>query len=224
MNILLNYIKCGEGKDLILLHGNGEDMGYFSNQVDFFAKSFTVYAIDTRGHGDSPRGSAPFTLSQFADDLLNFMDRQGIKKAHILGFSDGGNIGLIFALRYPDRVDRLILNGANIFPKGLEEDVFAEIKAEYEKLSCATSTQQIRQRELLSLMVNEPNLTALDLKEVKCPTLVIAGTKDMIKEEHTRLIAESIPSSRLVFIPGGHFIAASNPKKFNEAVFEFLAE
>ena len=223
-NISLNYIKCGEGENLILLHGNGEDMGYFSNQVDFFAKHFTVYAVDTRGHGDSPRGSAPFTLSQFADDLLSFMDGHNIEKAHILGFSDGGNIGLIFALRYPERVDRLILNGANIFPQGIEDDVLCEIITEYERLSTPQNAQQIRQKELLSLMVNEPNLTYTDLKDVKCPTLVIAGTKDMIKKEHTQLIADSIPTSRLIFIAGGHFIAASNPKKFNEAVCEFLSE
>ena len=222
LNISLNYIKCGTGENLILLHGNGEDMGYFSNQVDFFAKSFTVYAVDTRGHGDSPRGNGPFTLSRFADDLLAFMDGHQIEKAHLLGFSDGGNIALIFALRYPDRVDKLVLNGANIFPEGLEDDILKEIRSEYEKLSSPGSAEQIRQRELLSLMVNEPHISPLDLGKISAPSLVIAGTKDMIKAEHTRLIAESLPNSQLAFISGGHFIAASNPKKFNQTVFDFL--
>jgi pimeloyl-ACP methyl ester carboxylesterase len=150
------------------------------------------------------------------------MDGHQIERAHLLGFSDGGNIALIFALRYPDRVDKLVLNGANIFPEGLEDDILKEIQSEYEKLSSPSSDEQIRQRELLSLMVNEPHISPLELGKISAPSLVIAGTKDMIKAEHTRLIAESLPNSQLAFISGGHFIAASNPKKFNQTVFDFL--
>ena len=224
MNISLNYISCGAGETLILLHGNGEDMGYFSNQVDFFAKNYTVYAVDTRGHGNSPRGSAEFTLSQFADDLLCFMDEHSIKKAHLLGFSDGGNIALIFALRYPERVDRLILNGANLFPEGLEESVLSEIVTEYEKLLNQDDEESVRNRELFALMVNEPQIKPQELASLSCKVLVIAGTKDMISESHTRLIADSIPNSKLVFIEGGHFIAVSQYKRFNQAVYDFLTE
>ncbi len=224
MNISLNYISCGAGETLILLHGNGEDMGYFSNQVDFFAKNYTVYAVDTRGHGNSPRGDAPFTLSQFADDLLCFMDEHSIEKAHLLGFSDGGNIALIFALRYPERVDRLILNGANLFPEGLEESVLSEIVTEYEKLLNQDDEESVRNRELFALMVNEPQIKPQELAALNCKVLVIAGTKDMISESHTRLIADSIPNSKLVFIEGGHFIAVSQYKRFNQAVYDFLTE
>jgi len=224
MDISLNYITCGQGEPLILLHGNGEDMGYFSNQVDFFAKNYTVYAVDTRGHGNSPRGDAPFTLSQFADDLLCFMDEHSIEKAHLLGFSDGGNIALIFALRYPERVDRLILNGANLFPEGLEESVLSEIVTEYKKLLNQDDEESVRNRELFALMVNEPQIKPQELAALNCKALVIAGTKDMISESHTRLIADSIPNSKLVFIEGGHFIAVSQYKRFNQAVYDFLTE
>ncbi len=75
--------------------------------------NYHIYAIDTRGHGKPPRGSRPFTIRQFAEDLLNFLDEHGIHKTHLLGFSDGGNIAMVFALCHPDRVNRLILNGAN---------------------------------------------------------------------------------------------------------------
>ena len=67
MDIALHYIKKGSGTPLLLLHGNGESGDYFVHQIDEFAQYFTVYAIDTRGHGKSPRGTAPFTISQFAD-------------------------------------------------------------------------------------------------------------------------------------------------------------
>ncbi len=224
MDISLNYISCGKGDALILLHGNGENLGYFSNQVDFFAKDYTVYAVDTRGHGDSPRGNAGFTLSQFADDLLGFMDEHSIEKAHLLGFSDGGNIALIFALRYPERVGKLILNGANLFPEGLEPNILEEIKTEYAKALASDEEGAAQSAELLALMVNEPQIKPEALSALKCKTLVIAGTKDMISENHTRLIAQSIPNSKLVLIEGGHFIAVSQYKRFNSAVYDFLNE
>lgn len=115
MDIKLYYSEHGSGEPLILLHGNGEDSRYFKEQIRFFSKHFRVIAVDTRGHGRSPRGKAPFTLTQFAEDLRCFMLEMGIKKAHILGFSDGANIAMLFALKYPQMTDRLILNSGNIF-------------------------------------------------------------------------------------------------------------
>ena len=120
MDISHYFIEKGQGEPLILLHGNGENCDYFQGQIDEFSKQYHVYAIDTRGHGKTPRGEKPFTIRQFAEDLLCFMDEYQIKKAHLLGFSDGGNIAMIFALRHPDRVDRLILNGANLFAGGVK--------------------------------------------------------------------------------------------------------
>ena len=116
----LYYKEAGKGFPLILLHGNGENGGYFEHQIGYFQDKYRVIALDTRGHGKSPRGEKPFTIRQFAEDLHDFMDEQEIEKAHILGFSDGGNTALIFALKYPRRVGRLILNGANLDALGVK--------------------------------------------------------------------------------------------------------
>lgn len=127
----LYYRECGKGQPMILLHGNGEDGTYFEKQIRFFSKKYRVIAIDTRGHGKSPRGTAPFTLEQFAEDLKNFLDEKKLRRIILLGFSDGGNIALTFALRYPKYVDRLILNGANLNPFGVTPSVQLPIAAEY---------------------------------------------------------------------------------------------
>ncbi|WP_304409241.1 alpha/beta fold hydrolase, partial [Faecalibaculum rodentium] len=105
----LAYEEAGSGIPLILLHGNGEDRSYFRHQIKDLQDIRHVYALDTRGHGQSPRGTAPFNLDQFARDLEEFMDQNGIKQADLLGFSDGANIALLFALKHPDRVTKLIL-------------------------------------------------------------------------------------------------------------------
>lgn len=224
MDIKNFYIEKGCGEPLILLHGNGEDSSYFASQLDVFAQKFHVYALDTRGHGKTPRGNAPFTIRQFADDLLAFMNERGIEKANLLGFSDGGNIAMIFAMRHPERVLRLILNGASLDPSGVKRSVQLPIE-----LGCAIakrfsgkSAVAKTNAEMLGLMVNDPNVLPRELGQIRAKTLVIAGTRDMIRETHTRLIARSIPDCELVFIKGGHFIASKNPEAFNRAVLNFL--
>ena len=226
MNIKHHFIEKGEGTPLILLHGNGENCDYFIGQIDEFARYFHVYALDTRGHGKTPRGEAPFTIRQFADDLLGFMDEQHLEKANILGFSDGGNIAMVFAMKYPERVDRLILDGANLDGKGVKPSIQIPIKIGYRfaRLFARKSQEAAKHAEMLGLMVNDPNVSPDDLAKIQSKTLVMAGTRDMIKEKHTRLIASRIPDSRLVFIDGDHFIANKCPAAFNRAVLEFLGK
>ena len=224
MDIEHFFIEKGTGAPLILLHGNGENSDYFKGQIDAFAGHFHVYAIDTRGHGRTPRGEAPFTIRQFATDLLGFMDEHKIAKAHVLGFSDGGNIAMVFAIRYPDRVDRLILNGANLNAGGVKRSIQIPIELGYRIARCFSGRNESARRnaEMLGLMVNDPNVSPAELAGIRAKTLVIAGTHDMIKETHTRLIAESIPDAELVFVKGDHFIANRQPAEFNRAVLDFL--
>lgn len=219
-----HYIEKGEGFPLILLHGNGEDCSYFEHQIEPFAQHFRVIAIDTRGHGQTPRGDAPFTIRQFAEDLLVFMNQRGIAKAHILGFSDGGNIAMVFALAHPERVEKLILNGANLDASGVKRKIQIPIEIGYRiaRLFAKKSPKARLNAEMLGLMVNDPNVKPYELSQIQSPTLVIAGNNDMIKDSHTRLIAKSIPNAELAIIPGTHFIANKNPDAFNETVLRFL--
>ena len=223
-DIRLHYIEKGTGFPLILLHGNGEEHGYFEYQIEYFSKEYRVIAIDTRGHGKTPRGEAPFTIRQFAEDLKCFLDEMGIEKAHILGFSDGGNIAMIFAMRYPQYVNKLILNGANLNGSGVKFSVQFPIILGYKiaSLFAAKKPDAKKNAEMLGLMVNDPNVPTAELAKIKVPTLVVAGTKDMIREDHTRLIAEKIPGAKLALIPGDHFVAAKNSNTFNQTVEAFL--
>lgn len=225
-DISLCYTKQGAGPPLLLLHGNGEDGSYFVHQTEYFSRRYTVYAVDTRGHGHSPRGTAPFTIAQFAEDLSEFMDEQGILRAPILGFSDGANIALTFALAHPGRVSRLILNGANLDPSGVKARVQIPIVLGYKlaSLFAGKSPKAKAHAEMLGLMADQPHIDPEALKSLRVRTLVIAGTKDMIKDEHTLLIAHSLPRSQLEVIVGDHFIAAKNPGEFNRAVDKFLTE
>lgn len=224
MNIQLYYQERGTGKPLILLHGNGEDGTYFEHQLEYFSDKYWVIAIDTRGHGKSPRGTKEFTIRQFAEDLYDFMEMHHIKNADILGFSDGGNIALIFALKYPEKVNHLILNGANLDGSGVKLTVQMPIVLGYKvaNLFAKKSPKAKANAEMLGLMVNDPNIPVEELSKVKAKTLVIAGKKDMIKDSHTRYIAQHIPDAKLYIIDGDHFIANKNHEVFNQIVDQFL--
>lgn len=220
----LYFRECGAGFPLVLLHGNGESSDYFQNQIDYFKNFYRVIAVDTRGHGHSPRGTAPFTLVQFADDLKDFLDSIGTPKCHLLGFSDGANIALLFALKYPNYIEKLILNGADLSPSGVKRSTQIPIVIGYGMVSFISlfDKKAIQKKELLGLMVTQPDIKPEELKKLTMPVLVIVGTKDMIKDSHSELIAKSIPGCRIVRIEGDHFIAAKNSEPFNRAVDSFL--
>ncbi len=224
MDIELFYREKGSGEPLVLLHGNGEDGSYFVHQIGHFQSRYRVLALDTRGHGRSPRGSAPFTLRQFALDLYDFLRAHAIPAAVLLGFSDGANIAMQFALDHPEMVRALILNGGNLDPSGVKRSTQLPIELGYRlaKRFAGRSEGAKKNAELLGLMVNEPHLKPSDLSRLPMPVLVICGTKDMIREAHSKMIADSLPHASLTILPGDHFLANKRPAAFNQAVDDFL--
>lgn len=224
MDIRHHYIEAGEGPVVIFLHGNGEDCTFFTGQIGDFAQDHCVCAIDTRGHGQTPIGTAPFTLSRFADDLLAFMDAHALEQADLVGFSDGGNIALLFALRYPERVRRLVLNSANLFPEGLCSWLHESFLQSYEAACTSDAPEAPYQAALLELMINEPHIDPAELAALTMPALVIAGDRDIVEFQHTLLIASSLPDARLAILPGGHDVANRHPEAFNAAVRAFFEE
>ena len=222
----MHYEEKGDGEPLVLLHGNGEDLGYFAGQMEYFRETYRVIALDTRGHGESERGTAPFTLEQSGRDLYDCLRKMETGPVHLLGFSDGGNIALAFGREHPEMVRSLILNGANLDPWGVKLSVQLPIVAGYGMVSLLAPFLRDcrRKKEILGLMVREPHYEKADLEALTMPVLVIAGDRDMIRESHTRRIAREIKGSRLIILPGSHFLAKENKEAFNRAVEAFLDE
>ena len=213
---------AGSGDHLILLHGNGGDSTDFSEQISYFSQFHQVTAVDTRGHGNSPRGEKPMSFPQFADDLRDFLGEHHIEKADILGFSDGANTAILFAAKYPEKVNRLILCGACITPKAVKRSVQIPIILGYAIASRFKNPDAQKNAEILGLMVKDFGISEEHLEQIQAETLVLAGTKDMITESHTKLIAEKIPNAKLQFIEGDHFLPMKNANAFNSVVKAFL--
>jgi len=189
--IELYYDVSGEGPPVILLHGNGQDHTIFRVLIKKLSANYTVYAIDSRDHGKSSKVKRLDYMSKMEDfaELIHILE---IHKPIVYGFSDGGIIGLLLAIYHPDLLSKLIISGANINPDGVKKFFMILLKITY----------FFTRSNKLKLMITQPDIPEEDLYKIVTPTLVLAGHNDVIKEEHTKLIARSIEGSKLKIIPG----------------------
>lgn len=210
--INIYYEVYGEGKPLILLHGNGENHNIFSKLIDNLRSKYKIYAIDSRCHGQSDNPSA-ITYDLMAEDMIAVIKLLNIQKPVLFGFSDGGIVGLIIAIKEPKLLSKLIISGANINPDGISKWVLDFSKLMY----------FLTKNKLIKLMVTEPNILPEELKKIQIPTCVLAGEKDIIKLEHTKLIVSSIPQSVLKILPGeNHSSYVINSSKIARVIEEFI--
>lgn len=191
--IKMYYVVHGSGRPLIMVHGNSEDQNIFYDARVLLSKHFTVYTVDSRGHGHSTRVEE-FHYQDMADDMIEFMEQLDLQDVVFYGFSDGGIIGLLAAMRC-SRIGMLITSGANLTPQGVKAPLRLFVKAAY----------AVTKDPKMKLMLVEPDIPVEDLAKIKVPTVVIAGEKDVVLEKETAKIAMSIPGAKLRILPGeGH--------------------
>ncbi len=223
--VKLFYEIYGEGEPLLMIHGNGGSFSCFENQVKEFSKHFKVILVDCRGRGNSTyQKGIELTFDLQVQDINLFLDQLNIPKTNILGWSDGGIIGLLLALKYPEKVNKLVTSGANIFPEGVIylDDIKKTVA---ELISKNQGHKNDLDIDLNNLDINYPNLKYTDLNVIKSKTLIIAGDHDMIKGEHTLKIYESIPNAQLAILPNSsHSALIENSNLFNEIVLRFLVQ
>lgn len=188
-NININYEVFGEGQPIILLHGNSETHKVFDKLIDCLKKDYTVYAVDSRCHGES-EDTKEISYDLMAEDVIAFIKALGLEKPILYGFSDGGIVGLLIAIKAPDLLSKLIVSGANINPNGLQD-----INLLFYRIANLVS-----KNKLVKMMVTEPDIKPYQLNKISIPVYVLAGEKDLIKQKHTSLIADSIPNSTLEII------------------------
>jgi len=208
---ILYYEKTGAGCPILLLHGNGEDHTIFDELVPLLERDFTVYAIDSRGHGES-NPTEEFHYEGMAEDIEEFITSLEIERPVIYGFSDGGITGLLVAIRRPELLSGLIISGANLEPGGMKWAVRQKIRRHYNKTH----------DPLELMMLREPDIDPDMLSRVQIPVLVLAGSDDIIRESHTKLIADSLPQSVLRILPGeDHGSYVIHSRKLYEYIRDF---
>lgn len=211
-NVNLYYEEYGSGQPIILLHGNKETHEIFDKLIDKLKDNYKVYAIDSRCHGKS-ENPIDISYNLMCDDIIDFIKKLKIERPILYGFSDGGIVGLLIAIKEPNLLSNLIVSGANITP-----DVLTFFDNMITKLFYFFTRSKY-----IKMMLDEPNIPLTDLKKICIPVHVLAGEKDVIKYEHTKLIADNINASTLEIIKGekhGSYIIHSD--KIYEIIKKYM--
>jgi pimeloyl-ACP methyl ester carboxylesterase len=230
------YEEHGAGEPLVLLHGAMGGAFAWAHQVPAFAEQYKVLVPEQRGRGRTPDVEGPLSYQAMADDTIDFLQRTVGERAHIVGASDGGIVGLLVALQRPDLVKRLVTMGANFHKDGLAWEGFEEIAADDEELAMPRERYAAMSPDgadhwpiifakVKSMALREPTLSTDDLAAIPVPVLVMVGDDDIVAHDHTIALYEALPASQLAVIPGASHVAfVEKPDLVNQIVLGFLGE
>jgi len=221
----------GSGDPLVLLHGGYCSLETMRPIQELLATGFTVHAAERCGHGRTPDRDGPYHYADWIQDTLALLDHLDLGPAHLVGYSDGAILALLLALEHPGRVRSVTAISANLDPDGFDEDAppvpdefQAGLDAQYAELSPdGPEHAEVVIGKLLELWNAEPRIPAADLARVRVPTLVMAGERDLVAADHTRLIADAVPGAELEFVPGTtHLLVAEEPDLIARRILGFL--
>ena len=231
-DIKIWYAVFGSGEPVILLHGGLANSDYWGNQVSALAPSHQVIVMDSRGHGRSTRNGQPITYDLMASDVIALMDFLKIKKAAIVGWSDGANVGLSIAITNPDRVTKLFAFAGNSAPSGVKDASTSPVfkaylertEQEYKQLSATPNEYRSFVDDISKMWATQPDFTLERLKNIRVPTWIVDADHDeAIRRENTLFMADQIPGASLLIQPSvSHFSFLQDPKQFNQDVLHFL--
>ncbi len=226
------YAAFGSGEPVILLHGGLANANYWGKLVPALAPHYRVIVMDSRGHGRSTRNAQPYGYDLMASDVLGLMDFLGVRKAAIIGWSDGAIIGLDIALHHPERLTKLFAFAANSDPSAVKDidksPVFtafiARAQKEYEHLSRTPTQYKSFVSQIEKMWATQPRWTAEQLHGITVSTWIVDADHDeAIKRENTEFMAAQIPGAGLLLQPDvSHFSFLQDPQQFNSDVQHFL--
>jgi pimeloyl-ACP methyl ester carboxylesterase len=217
----------GKGEPLLIIHGNGGSISDFINQIPYFSTKYKVIIADSRSQGRSKDGGDSLTYEMMADDYAALLTAMNLDSAYVIGWSDGGINGLLLAIRHPEKVKKLAVTGANLVPDttAVPQEIWDMVIPQYNALKKIThrSPGQENQFKLFRLLCEQPHIPLGDLRQIKCPVLVIGGDHDVIKPAHTLLIFQQIPKAYLWILPNsGHSTPVRYKDDFNRIVNLFF--
>ena len=231
----LNGIKMyheayGSGDPVLVIHGNGQSIADMHFQVSHFAGKYRVIVADSRGHGKSGIGTGQLTYIQMMEDYNALLEHLGLTGANVIGWSDGGIVALLLAIHHPDKVNKMATMGANLRPDDSAVDpnvgeVLQPLSEMFDEMIASkdASADWQLQRQLMDLLMTQPDIPIESVQKIEAPVLVMAGDKDIIRAQHSFEIFENLPKAHLAILPGQtHWAPATDPVGFNALVENFF--
>lgn len=215
------YAVRGSGSALVFLHGGGESgEDSFARQLDVFSEHHHIVAPDQVGQGRTPDAPGPLTYTLMMEDTAALLQTLKLKHVDMIGFSDGGILALMLAVRHPELVRRLLISGVNISPEGLSAGDLEELRA------AQTASPTTIDEKLAHLWLTSPTESELSLallSKIDQPVLLISGDRDAINLEHTLQIFHALPNAELCVLPGtDHGTFSGRSEWLNPIMDEFL--
>lgn len=226
------YEEYGKGEPLLLIHGCGADIKSMENQIDYFKKKYRVIVADSRGQGKSELNTDSLTYTQITKDWEGLVNHLKLDSINILGWSDGGIIGLKMGISNKTKIKKIVAMGANLRPDTTAVNGWApanvrKYQAQAKEMIAKGDTSKDWNLELQldGLLLNQPNISHSDLKKITASVLIMVGDRDIIKNEHAVEIFNNLPKGQLCIMPGiNHGAPRNNPLIFNEIANRFLSE
>lgn len=231
--VRLYYAVYGHGQPVLMLHGGLGNSNYWGAQVQELSKRYAVIVMDSRGHGRSTRSKQTYTYELMESDVIGLLDQLKVRQVSLIGWSDGGIIGLVMAIRHPERLKRVFAFGANSDPSGVNPKLgdsvnfnryIARTEVEYGQLSKTPNGFSGFVEAIGKMWASEPHITG-QLNNIRLPITIADGQYDeAILRNHTVMMAKAIRGANLVILPNvSHFAMLQNPAEFNAALETFLA-
>ena len=231
--IQMYYAVFGAGDPVLLIHGGLGHADIWASQVATLSKTHKVIVADSRGHGRSTRTEQPYGYDLMASDYLALLDYLNIDKTAIVGWSDGGIIGVDIALHHPERLTRLFAQAANVTTDGVDPGVMTNKTfaayidrsgRDYKKMSKTPDQYDAFVAQISHMWATEPAWTKEQLGKITTPTAIVAGDHDeAIKREHTEYMAAAIPGAKLIILPNAsHFAMLQAPDEYSQAALDFI--
>lgn len=225
--VKLYYETYGKGPPLLLIHGNGDNIKAFAQNIPYFAQRYRVIAVDSRAHGKSIDPGDSLSFEMMADDFAVLLTALRIDSAYVLGWSDGGINALVLAMRHPEKVKKLVATGANLWPDStaLMPSLWQQQQRGYQENRNIKFTDPKRKNDwkIFCLDVFQPNIPLAALRRIRVPAFIIAGDHDVIVPEHTVAIYRNLPHAWLWIIPSsGHATLREHAAEFNRKTDEFF--
>lgn len=222
--------EYGQGKPLLMIHGNGGSGKAFARHIPYFEKNYRVIIADSRSQGKSVDPGDSLSFEMIADDEAALLDAMHIDSAYVIGSSDGGIVALVMAMRHPDKVIKLAETGADLVPDSAAIAImpapWAREKKYYEenKNKFFATQEEKNQWKVKMLDWRQPDIPFSTLQSIKCPALIISGDHDMFTVEHAVQIYLHVPKAYLWVVPNsGHGTMHEHPDEFDKVVDEFFS-